>query len=44
VAGSPLTPGMVFTNVNQPGATKGAALTAAAAHLGIPLEADGRDR
>jgi Cof subfamily protein (haloacid dehalogenase superfamily) len=39
VAGSPLTPGMVFTNVNQPGATKGAALAAAAAHLGIPLEA-----
>jgi Cof subfamily protein (haloacid dehalogenase superfamily) len=37
VAGSPLTPGMVFTNVNQPGATKGAALTAAAAHLGVPL-------
>lgn len=39
VAGSPLTPGMVFTNVNQPGATKGAALAAAARHLGVPLEA-----
>ena len=37
VAGSPLTPGMVFTNVNQPGATKGAALAAAAAHLKLPL-------
>ncbi|MFP4149725.1 MAG: HAD family hydrolase [Nitriliruptoraceae bacterium] len=37
VAGSPLTPGLVFTNVNQPGATKGAALAAAAAHLQVPL-------
>lgn len=34
-AGSPRTPGLVFTNVNQPGATKGAAITAAADHLGI---------
>jgi Cof subfamily protein (haloacid dehalogenase superfamily) len=38
IAGSPLLPGMLFTNVNQPGATKGAALTAAAAYLDIPLE------
>lgn len=37
VAGSPLAPGLLFTNVNEPGATKGAALTAAAAHIGIPL-------
>ncbi|MFU8840699.1 MAG: HAD family hydrolase [Nitriliruptoraceae bacterium] len=37
-AGSPLVPGLLFTNVNQPGATKGAALSAAAGHLGIPLE------
>ena len=36
-AGSPRTPGMLFTNVNQPGATKGAAVTRAAEHLGVPL-------
>jgi Cof subfamily protein (haloacid dehalogenase superfamily) len=34
-AGSPRTPGLVFTNVNRPGATKGAAITAAAEHLAI---------
>jgi len=34
-AGSPRTPGLVFTNVNRPGATKGAAITAAADHLAI---------
>ncbi len=38
-AGSPRTPGLVFTNVNQPGATKGAALALAAEHLGVPLSA-----
>ena len=37
-AGSPRTPGMVFTNVNQPGATKGAAITAAADHLAIATD------
>jgi len=37
-AGSPRTPGMVFTNVNRPGATKGAALAAAAEHLGIDTD------
>ncbi len=36
-AGSPRTPGLVFTNVNQPGATKGAAVQRAAEHLGVPL-------
>lgn len=36
-ASSPRTPGMVFTNVNQPGATKGAAIRAAAAHLSLEL-------
>jgi len=36
-AGSPRTPGMLFTNVNQPGATKGAAVRRAADHLGVPL-------
>ncbi len=36
-ASSPRTPGMVFTNVNQPGATKGAAIRAAASHLGVEL-------
>jgi Cof subfamily protein (haloacid dehalogenase superfamily) len=34
-AGSPRTPGLVFTNVNRPGATKGAAIAAAAEHLAI---------
>jgi Cof subfamily protein (haloacid dehalogenase superfamily) len=37
-AGSPRTPGMVFTNVNRPGATKGAAIMAAAEHLAIGAE------
>lgn len=36
-AGSPRAPGLEFTNVSAPGATKGAALLAAAAHLGVPL-------
>lgn len=34
-AGSPRTPGLVFTNVNRPGTTKGAAIAAAADHLAI---------
>jgi len=34
-AGSPRTPGLIFTNVNRPGTTKGAAIAAAAEHLGI---------
>ncbi len=38
-AGSPRTPDLSFTNVNQPGATKGAAVRRAAAHLGLPLTA-----
>lgn len=36
-AGSPRTPDLVYTNVNHPDADKGAALTAAADHLGVPL-------
>jgi hydroxymethylpyrimidine pyrophosphatase-like HAD family hydrolase len=36
-AGSPRTPELVYTNVNHPDADKGAALTAAADHLGVPL-------
>jgi Cof subfamily protein (haloacid dehalogenase superfamily) len=38
-AGSPRTPGLVFTNVNRPGATKGAAIAAAAEHLAIGTDA-----
>ena len=38
-AGSPRAPGLSFTNVNQPGATKGAAVRRAADHLGVPLSA-----
>ncbi len=36
-AGSPLTPGLSFVNVSEPGATKGAALRRAADHLGVPM-------
>lgn len=36
-AGSPRTPGLLFTNVNQPGTTKGAAIEAAATHLGLGM-------
>ncbi len=37
-ASSPRTPGLVFTNVNRPGATKGAAIAAAADHLAISTD------
>jgi Cof subfamily protein (haloacid dehalogenase superfamily) len=37
-AGSPRIPGMLFTNVNQPGTTKGEAIRAAATHLGVGLD------
>lgn len=36
-AGSPLTPGLSFINVTQPGATKGGALRRAAAHLDLDV-------